>query len=315
MAPLISVIIPVYKAEPFIKKCVRSLCNQSYANYELIFIDDASPDESVRIIKEELSKYPEFERKVKIIQNSENLGVGPSRNLGLEIAAGEWCVFVDSDDWVSTSFLENLIGRDFMDGDVIIGGFVYEKEDSEEGVKRIFKDSENKICHIKAQELTCAIRYSLACGRLYDMKLIRRKLLRFEKIALHEDTLFFMRYLTVASRIVFRGCCDYHYIQYNTHSLSKKNRSPNEYKEISKLLLCAWDSLLHKLSHINSYDIRGVVQTYGLSQLLLAVQSQYLFYPSSKHERFALLAAVKSRRNLFLKSRRTASPLKKASIS
>lgn len=94
--PLISVIVPVYKVEPYLDRCVRSIVNQTYRNLEIILVDDGSPDNCPAMC----DAWAEKDSRVKVI-HKENGGLSDARNAGLAAAAGEYIGFVDSDDWVS----------------------------------------------------------------------------------------------------------------------------------------------------------------------------------------------------------------------
>lgn len=104
--PKVSVIIPVYKVAPYIERCVRSLLSQSFRDVEFIFVDDASPDDSIKILHRLLEEYPE--RKVTILTHSENKGLPAARNTGLLVATGEYIWHCDSDDWVELSLVEEM---------------------------------------------------------------------------------------------------------------------------------------------------------------------------------------------------------------
>ena len=93
--PLISVIVPVYKVEDYLGRCVDSLLNQTYENLEIILVDDGSPDGSGKIC----DAYAERDGRVRVI-HKENGGLSSARNAGLDIAGGEYVGFVDSDDWM-----------------------------------------------------------------------------------------------------------------------------------------------------------------------------------------------------------------------
>ncbi len=93
--PLVSIIIPVYNAENFLKKTIDSIKLQTYDNWEAIFIDDCSTDDSILII----SKEQENESRIKLIKNSSNCGPACTRNKGIELAKGEFICFLDSDDF------------------------------------------------------------------------------------------------------------------------------------------------------------------------------------------------------------------------
>ena len=104
--PLISIIIPVYKVEKYLEKCVNSVINQTYKNLEIILIDDGSPDDCPAIC-DKLSK---TDKRIKVIHKT-NSGVSASRNEGLKIATGEFVAFVDSDDWIDETMYERLINK------------------------------------------------------------------------------------------------------------------------------------------------------------------------------------------------------------
>ena len=104
--PKISVIIPIYKVEKYLRFCLDSLCVQTLKDIEIICVNDGSPDNCGEILKE----YEKKDNRFYII-NQENLGSGPARNNGLDYAKGEFVGFVDPDDWVSPNYFEILYNR------------------------------------------------------------------------------------------------------------------------------------------------------------------------------------------------------------
>lgn len=106
MEDKISVIVPVYGVEPYLRKCLDSLVGQSYRNLEIILVDDGSPDRCGKICDE----YAEKDSRIRVI-HKENGGVSSARNAGLGIASGEWIGWVDSDDWVELDMFEYLLGN------------------------------------------------------------------------------------------------------------------------------------------------------------------------------------------------------------
>lgn len=100
MQPLVSVIVPVYKVEDYLVRCLDSLCGQSLRDIEIILVDDASPDKSGVICEEYAAKDARF----KVFHHSENRGLAAARNTGIANAAGDYLMFVDSDDWVHEDF-------------------------------------------------------------------------------------------------------------------------------------------------------------------------------------------------------------------
>ena len=101
--PLVSVIVPVYKVEPYLRRCLDSIVGQTYKNLEIILVDDGSPDGCPAICDE----YAANDSRIVVI-HKENGGLSDARNAGLEIAKGEYISFVDSDDWVADVYIEAL---------------------------------------------------------------------------------------------------------------------------------------------------------------------------------------------------------------
>ena len=104
MEPLISIIIPVYKAEAYLDNCMKSVLNQSYRNLEVILVDDGSPDLSGALC----DRYAEEDSRVRVI-HKKNGGAADARNCGLDVASGEYVAFVDSDDWIERDMYELLL--------------------------------------------------------------------------------------------------------------------------------------------------------------------------------------------------------------
>lgn len=129
---LISIVMPVYNTEQFIEQCINSILNQTYQNIELICVDDGSTDGAIQI----LEKYREKDSRVQIIRQH-NLYAGMARNKGLEVARGEYIVFLDSDDFFEKDFIESMYQSAITyDSDVVIcKGDVYDNQNS------IFRDA------------------------------------------------------------------------------------------------------------------------------------------------------------------------------
>ena len=100
----ISIIIPIYNGEKFIKKCLNSILNQTYKNWEVIIVNDGSTDNTELILKE----YCEKDSRI-LSFNKKNSGVSDSRNIGIEKAVGDYITFVDCDDWIEEDTLEKIV--------------------------------------------------------------------------------------------------------------------------------------------------------------------------------------------------------------
>ena len=100
---LISIIVPVYNIEKYLPRCIDSILDQTYKNWEAIFVNDGSTDNSLKILEE----YKKRDERIKII-DKKNAGSGAARNDGIENSRGEYVAFLDSDDWYEKNFLEKL---------------------------------------------------------------------------------------------------------------------------------------------------------------------------------------------------------------
>lgn len=105
---LVSIIIPVYKVEQYIGRCAETLFSQTYKDIEYIFVDDASGDDSVAVVRSVLSGYPWRAEKVRVVRNERNVGVEQARLNGIAAARGEYLAFVDSDDYIEPDMIKRM---------------------------------------------------------------------------------------------------------------------------------------------------------------------------------------------------------------
>ena len=115
--PVVSIIVPVYNAEKFLRRCIDSILAQTYTDFELLLIDDGSKDSSGSIC----DKYAAKDERIRVF-HKENGGVSSARNLGLDHAQGEWVTFVDADDYIEENFLKSFEGN--LDADLVVGNAV-----------------------------------------------------------------------------------------------------------------------------------------------------------------------------------------------
>lgn len=119
--PEISVIIPVYNVAPYIRECAESLFNQTQQSIEYIFIDDFSTDNSLEILNDVVTQFPDRQSQIKIISNKENKGISFCRQKGLSLAKGKWVIHCDSDDLVRKDCYETMLSKaNTIKGDIII---------------------------------------------------------------------------------------------------------------------------------------------------------------------------------------------------
>ncbi|MBQ8418228.1 MAG: glycosyltransferase [Phascolarctobacterium sp.] len=136
--PKLSIIVPVYKVEQYIHKCVDSILNQTFTDFELILVDDGSPDNCGKICDE----YAQKDKRVRVI-HKENGGVSQARNLGIDEAEGEYITFIDPDDWIALDMYEklfDLIGKEDLD---VVCFEVYEVKGSK--CSASFRFNEDKV--------------------------------------------------------------------------------------------------------------------------------------------------------------------------
>src|SRR5574344_1072078 len=130
MKKLVSLLIPVYNVEKFIKKCIESLFCQTYDNIEYVFVNDCTKDESMSIIHDIIEKYSIEKSRVTIVNHNENKGISITRNDCLHYAKGDYILFIDSDDWIDCDMIEILINKANEDQADIVGcGYIEEFED------------------------------------------------------------------------------------------------------------------------------------------------------------------------------------------
>ena len=214
--PTISIIIPVYKVERYLSKCLDSIISQTFADWECILIDDGSPDNSGTIC----DKYAQKDGRFVVI-HKENSGVSAARNDGLKVAKGKWISFVDSDDWIDNITYENVLkAAEENNADLVQWGIVLEKDG---------KILRNNFCMdgvIDGNELVNFFEPS-TCHKLFLKRIIYDKNIFFPNgLTLSEDRYFSFMYYLNASRVLGIKECYYHYRIYSgssTHKMSEKN--------------------------------------------------------------------------------------------
>lgn len=109
--PLVSVLVPVFRAERYIERCARSVLGQTYQNIEYVFVDDATDDASIDILERTISNYPNRQEWVHIIRHQNNRGLAAARNTAIEACHGDFVFHVDSDDWVDVDAIELMVRK------------------------------------------------------------------------------------------------------------------------------------------------------------------------------------------------------------
>ena len=231
--PRISIIVPVYKAEKTIEKCVNSILAQTFTDFELILVDDGSPDICGSICDTLAQK----DERIPVI-HKENGGVSSARNAGLEIAKGKYLMFCDSDDYVSPEWCEWLC-RAIESGNVHMAVCGVESFDYHGNKKFRGIGSQEYIAKVQFVEMASRINLFELWNKIFLAETVRKNNLRFdERISRCEDALFVLMYLQLIDNdgcFCYGSPALYHYNMGSDDSLSKKH--VENYWEIEKTVL------------------------------------------------------------------------------
>lgn len=225
MKPRITIIVPVYKVEKYLEKCVESVINQTYKNIEIILVNDGSPDNCPYIC----DKYARKDQRIKVI-HKKNGGLSDARNVGLDEAKGEYVLFVDSDDYIELNSCEkfiDIIGN--KSPDIVVGN-----------AKRL---ENNKIYYMKHRlntgrhtingkkfletELKAGTMYMAAWLNLYRKSFLLDNKLKFSVGLLHEDEEFTPRAFLKADSVMSTDLDFYNYIIRENSITTRKNKIKN----------------------------------------------------------------------------------------
>ena len=234
--PKISVIVPVYKAEQYLHRCVDSILSQSFADFELILVDDGSPDNSGLICDEYASK----DSRVKVIHKA-NGGVSTARNVGIENAKGEWIAFIDADDYIEQGFLsipkdatEDLLIQNYK---LIIDGEFYSKNFDKcvvtsSGMKTLVNENIAKRI------------YRVPWAKFFKKTIIDNNNIKFaEGVKIGEDTLFVLDYLCFTKSVRYLSGSSYMYRKEESETLKKYSLPLSKCLEIVHLFIQRYDKL------------------------------------------------------------------------
>lgn len=202
--PKISVIVPVYKVEQYLSRCVDSLLSQTFRDFELILVDDGSPDNCGAICDDYAQKY-DF---ITVI-HKKNGGLSDARNYGIDIARGEYLSFVDADDWVAPEFLETLYNAIAVSNcRMAICNVVW--HDGFKEVPGTYRPSrEQKI--LIGHQMYETLYHPSACNKLYERSLFST--IRYPVGKLYEDAYIYHEILAQLDSLVYTGTDGYYYFQ------------------------------------------------------------------------------------------------------
>lgn len=285
---LVSVIVPVYNAEKYLEKCLTSICHQTLRDIEIIMINDGSQDQSLSI----LQNFADLDKRITVL-DLENSGVSKARNIGIDHANGQFITFVDADDWLEVTMLEELYQACRLTGSNIAKCDLYWQE--AEGSRQLHYPS-NTYCTFSAIECLNKLfteigesHFGFASCKLYEKSFLDMHRLRFdEAMSFAEDTVFLTRAVLKNQSICYVPRQLYYYNVNNESSLTKKamvnlrNNYDVLYKKLLMELLRAEVYAEVKNSFLN-YQFEGLLvilhQSATKQQMKYEMQSFLKAYP------------------------------------
>lgn len=313
--PLISVIIPVYNVEQYIEKCIKSVIAQTNSEWELILVDDGSKDTSGTIC----DRYARQDARIKVI-HKENGGVSSARNAGLKIAKGDYVCFIDSDDWIDSTYLEDFKVKEY-DADLYISGALYDVYGKVFSYKKYescynaaVKDISNEFIRQKL------IENGYPWGKLFRTDIIRQYGMEFnQELTINEDHLFVLQFYANINSLFITSTAGYHYTVFDNSGRKLSNKR-NTYTELltashqfSGILNVLYDKWRFSQFTYEKW-MDGFVygkRLLALRSLILNKEYKYLsveiaywertaYIPVSKEQKL-LLSVIKGKMPLFIK--------------
>lgn len=257
---LISIIVPVYKVEQYLDRCINSLVNQTYRNLEIILVDDGSPDTCPILC----DCWAKKDNRIKVIHKN-NGGLSDARNHGLEIAKGEYILYVDSDDFIDLDACTRLASRlDFYKADIVVGGALKEYGGNLENMihtlseKKVYSSKEYIIESIEKNEF-----YAPAWLNLYKKSFLNENHLLYKFNRYFEDTQILPRMFLSADSIIIMNKPFYHYI---IRSNSITTSTKDEKKMFDSLEnIKEWKALF---DNINDAELRKILYGFMIKYYL-----------------------------------------------
>lgn len=208
MSPIISVIVPVYNTAKYLQRCIKSILEQTFLDFELLLIDDGSTDSSASLC----DAFATLDARVKVF-HKKNGGVSSARNLGLENVSGKWVTFVDSDDWIDRCYFDKIMSaNEIEDADVRVSGFKH-IHNKGESIYNYCPWNQDKVKGVRTLFITMG--GTCVWGKFFKTELIYRNNIRFPLgIRYCEDFYFCATAYIYSTNIAYIGDCNgYNYFE------------------------------------------------------------------------------------------------------
>lgn len=261
--PLVSIIIPVYNTEKYLRQCLDSVVNQTLKDIEIICVNDGSTDNSLNILKE----YKEKDNRIKVF-NVENHGVSYARNLGLNHVSGEYVVFIDSDDYVNDVFIEELYNNELETfSDLVFSGRILKNKDDKIISKWIPK---KEISYNPINDYDDFTQWHTVVEKLFKYDIIKQNRLYFdETLCYGEDSLFLTQYLSYCYKITAVKKAMYTVVE-NKYSLSRNLKYKEKRKHQKQIVLNKNKEIKDSYIKNNNYPLVSIILT------LYEIKPEYL---------------------------------------
>ena len=267
MTPLVSIIIPVYKVEKFIERCARSIFEQTYENLEIIFVNDSTPDNSIEILNYVLNDYPHRKQQTHVINFETNQGVASARNTGMKNSTGKYSIQFDSDDYVESTMIEEMVTiAEKESADITICDFMYIYPNQTKHLH--VNPSLNP--HVLLQQVLTGEVHSSLCNKLIKRTLYLKHDITFiEGLNMREDLSVTFRLLYFTEKIAYIPKPFYNYILTKTTSYTATKMSLTHQKnafELIRLMRAFFDNNLTtgQLLQAFRYFKAGIICTIAL---------------------------------------------------
>lgn len=233
----VSIIVPVYNVEKYIHKCLDSLVNQTLKELEFIFVNDGSPDNSPKIIKE----YQKKDKRIKLL-NKENGGQASARNLGLEHAKGEYIAFLDSDDYVKENMYEILYNRAKKDNlDIVIcNNYLVYKDSTVENDPGITNKKEKIISPREYTTLSPS-----PWNKIIRHEYLTKEKFKFPEGIIYEDLASIPLLGLSNPKIVYLNTCLHYYVQSDSSTMRNKEYK-SKYEDIFTAIEYLYTNMIDK---------------------------------------------------------------------
>lgn len=231
MEKKVSIIIPVYKVEKYIRKCLDSLLEQTYKKFVVYLVNDGSPDGSGKILAEYKNKYPEL----FTIIDKQNGGLSSARNIALQYVTTEYIMFIDSDDYVHKKYVELLVeNAEKYNADIVECG--YSLVDEEYSLLKNIRPKLSGINYVQEHpDVICDILVE-ACGKIYKSALFLENNISYPEGLIYEDTATTPRLVARSKTVVSIEDCLYYYLQRQGSIMSQMDSRMFQLYEIADLL-------------------------------------------------------------------------------